>query len=197
MSIPAIRAANVEEQQQTLATMVLGFAADPLVRWMWPDPLTYFSRGPAIFSAFGGKAFASFTAFVTNDFAGAALWLPPGVKGEQSVVERELSATIDASRLGEVRAVFEAMARYVPQDPCWYLPAIAVDPATQGKGIGTALMAYALERVDEGGTPAYLESSNPRNVQLYEGFGFEVIAEVGVGAGPVVYPMLRPGAHKQ
>jgi hypothetical protein len=46
-------------------------------------------------------------------------------------------------------------------------------------------------RCDEEGMPAYLESSNPTNVPLYERHGFEVITEIQVADSPVVYPMLR------
>ena len=36
-------------------------------------------------------------------------------------------------------------------------------------------MEYALRKCDETGTQAFLESSNPRNVALFERHGFEVI----------------------
>ena len=41
---------------------------------------------------------------------------------------------------------------------------------------------------------AYLESSNLRNVPLYERHGFEVLGPIQVGGSPVFTPMLRdPG----
>jgi GNAT superfamily N-acetyltransferase len=49
-------------------------------------------------------------------------------------------------------------------EPHWYLPLIGVDPAHQGKGHGDALMAYALQQCDRDHLPAYLESTNPRNI---------------------------------
>ncbi len=63
-------------------------------------------------------------------------------------------------------------------EPHWYLPLIAADPARQGQGLGTALMEAAIARIDADGRPAYLESSNPRNIPLYERFGFERIGEI-------------------
>jgi ribosomal protein S18 acetylase RimI-like enzyme len=57
--------------------------------------------------------------------------------------------------------------------------------------IGAALMTEALKAVDRDGSIAYLESSNPRNISLYERFGFEVIGEIQSGSSPVVRPMLR------
>jgi ribosomal protein S18 acetylase RimI-like enzyme len=71
------------------------------------------------------------------------------------------------------------------------LPFIAVDPAYQGKGHGEALMAYALARCDRDKLPAYLESTNPRNVSLYRRHGFEPIGTIQVGSAPPIVPMLR------
>jgi len=58
--------------------------------------------------------------------------------------------------------------------------------------MGAALMKHVLEVVDESGAVAYLESSNPRNMSLYQRFGFEPIARIEVRDCPVVHPMLRP-----
>jgi hypothetical protein len=45
--------------------------------------------------------------------------------------------------------------------------------------------------VDETGLPAYLESSNPRNIPLYERFGFELLGVIQGGDFPPITPMLR------
>jgi hypothetical protein len=39
--------------------------------------------------------------------------------------------------------------------------------------------------------PAYLESSNPRNISLYERHGFEIIGLIQAGGSPTLTPMLR------
>lgn len=90
-------------------------------------------------------------------------------------------------------AVFEQMGRYHPDEPHWYLPLIGVDPAQQGRGYGSALLAHALRLCDEDGTPAYLESSNPRNIPLYQRNGFEVLGTIEAGNFPPITPMLRRG----
>jgi GNAT superfamily N-acetyltransferase len=77
------------------------------------------------------------------------------------------------------------------KEPCWYLPLIGVDPTSQGRGYGSAPLRFALEQVDRTGAPAYLESSNPRNVPLYERHGFEVLGSIQAGSSPTIVPMLR------
>jgi ribosomal protein S18 acetylase RimI-like enzyme len=83
------------------------------------------------------------------------------------------------------------MAAYHPDEPHWYLPVIGVDPAHQGRGYGAALMRHATERCDRDVVPAYLESSNPRNISLYLRHGFEILGTIQVGSSPQMVPMLR------
>jgi RimJ/RimL family protein N-acetyltransferase len=52
-------------------------------------------------------------------------------------------------------------------------------------------MAYALDRCDRDKVPAYLESSNPRNMSLYRRHGFEPIGSIRAGSSPEIVPMVR------
>eukprot|EP01041_Mallomonas_annulata_P030478 gene30478-52615_t len=63
------------------------------------------------------------------------------------------------------------MGQFHPEEPHWYLSMIGVDPSHHGQGLGSALLKAGLQRCDADGLPAYLESSNPKNVPLYERFG--------------------------
>jgi ribosomal protein S18 acetylase RimI-like enzyme len=83
------------------------------------------------------------------------------------------------------------MAKYHPSEPHWYLPMIGVDPAHQGKGHGDALMVHALRRCDRDRVPAYLESTNPRNISLYLRHGFQALGTIQVASSPTLVPMLR------
>ncbi len=56
--------------------------------------------------------------------------------------------------------------------PHYYLQFLAVLPALQSRGIGSALLRHGLERSDAEGTPVYFESTSPRNRALYERHGF-------------------------
>jgi ribosomal protein S18 acetylase RimI-like enzyme len=98
---------------------------------------------------------------------------------------------VATARLGEVLATFEQMAKYHPREPHWYLPLIGVDPAHQGQGRGDVLMVHALARCDRDRVPAYLESTNPRNMSLYRRHGFEPLGTIQAGSSPPLVPMLR------
>ncbi|MEZ0471544.1 GNAT family N-acetyltransferase [Luteimonas salinilitoris] len=67
----------------------------------------------------------------------------------------------------------------------WYLPFIGIDPSQQGKGYGAALMKHAVNACDRDHAMAYLESSNPKNIRLYEQHGFELLGTIQVGTSPL------------
>jgi ribosomal protein S18 acetylase RimI-like enzyme len=87
---------------------------------------------------------------------------------------------------------FGAMEKVHPHEPHMYLPAVGIAPEWQGRGFGAALLRPVLERCDRQRLPAYLESSNPRNLVLYERHGFETIEELSVAKdAPPLWRMWR------
>ena len=190
MDLPEIRTAATTERERVIATIIMGFSSDPLTRWFWPDAASYLASGPA-FDAFAGAAVDAGTAFVSSNFEGAAMWIPPGTTQDEERMGEIMATTISPEIAEEVFAVLGKMEEFHPEEELWYLPLIGVDPAHQGKGIGSALMKAALRQIDEAGLPAYLESSNPRNISLYERHGFEAMGEIQIGSSPLVTPMYR------
>ncbi len=181
-----------EDKARLLQTIVLGFSADPMARWAFPDAAVYLDRRDEFFDAFGGAAFDHGTAFVAEDGAAVATWLPPGVEADGDRMDAIMAEQTPDSRKEEMDELFAKMNDFHPKEPHWYLPLIAADPARQGQGLGTALMEAAIARIDADGRPAYLESSNPRNIPLYERFGFERIGEIKTSTSPIQVPMVRP-----
>jgi ribosomal protein S18 acetylase RimI-like enzyme len=179
------------DAERAIATVMLAFSADPATRWTYPDPHRYLDHFPAIARAFGGRAVAHRTGHQVDDFAGAALWLPPGIQPDQEALAAVLRKSVAPERQAMVFAVFEQMGRYHPHEPHWYLPLIGVDPAHQRKGHGSALLEHALAQCDRDHVAAYLESSNRVNIPLYERHGFRVLGTVQVESSPPIFPMLR------
>ncbi len=179
------------DEASAIQTVVLAFAADPVTRWAWPQAHQYLGAMPRFVRAFGGNAFPHGSAYCTSQYAGVALWLPPGAHPDGDQMGELMESTSSQSARADGPAIFEQMAKYHPSEPHWYLPLIGVDPARQAKGHGDALMAYALERCDRDKLPAYLESTNPRNISLYRRHGFEAVGTIQVGSAPPIVPMLR------
>jgi ribosomal protein S18 acetylase RimI-like enzyme len=169
-TIPTVGAVAPADAERAVAVLTLAFSADPVTRWTYPEPAQYLALFPVLVRAFGGGAFTEGTARHVENYAGAALWLPPGKELDEAAME----ASLPPGREGEFAPVFEAMASYHPQEPHWYLPLIGVDPARHRNGYGAALLQDTLRRCDQDHVAAYLESTNPGNITLYQRHGFEL-----------------------
>lgn len=192
MQMQKVRPATNREAIAVMRTITLGFSGDPVARWIWPEPDIYLHAMPEFAMAFGGSAFDHGSAYVTEDFGAASLWLPPEAGPDDRTIEKLLKRTVSAEISDEVDVLFDRMEAFHPRDrACWYLPMIAADPALFGRGLGASLLRRGLSRCDEDGIPVYLESSNPRNLSLYERHGFEVLGEIRAGSSPCMIPMLR------
>ena len=66
---------------------------------------------------------------------------------------------------------FEA-AHHPRDEPHYFLSLLGTHPAHAGRGLGMALLAENLQRIDSEHMPAYLESSNPGDNHRYERYGF-------------------------
>jgi ribosomal protein S18 acetylase RimI-like enzyme len=181
MATPIIKTATASDEASTIDVLVRAFSADPVARWVWPDSQQYLMHFPSFVRAFGGKAFTHGSAYYVDGYAGAALWLPPYVRPDEDVLNSVLQRTVSEHIQKDVFAVFEQMGRYHPSEPHWYLPLLGVDPFQQGKGFGSALMQHALVNCDRDSKLAYLESTNRRNMHLYERYGFELLGTIQAG----------------
>lgn len=190
MTSPQVETATAADEAVVIDTLMLAFAGDPMARWSWAAPATYLAAFPRFVRAFGGKAFELGSAHLIGDSA-AALWLPPDMHADDEAMGALMHDTIPESVQAEGLQVMQQMQSFHPAEPHWYLPLIGVDPARQGKGLGGALLDHAIDRFDRDGAPAYLESSNLRNVPLYERHGFQALGSIQVGSSPTMIPMLR------
>jgi ribosomal protein S18 acetylase RimI-like enzyme len=158
---------------------------------MFPDPLQYLTHFPAFVAAFGGEAFAQRTAWMLEDYAAVALWMPPGVQPAADAIVSTLTNGVSPELHADVLAVLEQMDAAHPTFSNWYLPWLGVDPVRRGAGLGAQLLTHCLEVVDADRLPAYLETPNPRTIAFYERHGFEVTGTAQAGQCPPVTSMLR------
>lgn len=190
-TIRPARTAAIAERERIISTLVLAFNTDPANRWLFPDPYRYLTYFPQFVQAFGGKAFECHTVYCSENYAGAALWIPPGVEPDPQPVIDLIQRSVAPADLTDVFAVFEQIEHYHPKFPHWYLPFIGVEPAQQGKGYGSALLQPVLEQCDRNSISAYLESSNSANISFYERHGFKLLGTIQAGASASIFPMIR------
>ena len=191
MAPPTVRTVQPSELGKLTDVLMLAFSTDPIGRYGFPGASQYLAGMRFTFDVFGRQAIDHQSAFVVDDFAGAAIWFPPGVSPNSEPL-MELGSHLDPARAETFMQTLAAMSEHHPEEPHWYLNFIGTDVTKQGMGYGAALLKHVLAIVDEAGAVAYLESSNPRNMSLYERAGFDAIARIQINDGPVVHPMVRP-----
>lgn len=96
--------------------------------------------------------------------------------------------------------MFREVGRVHPGTPHRHLSQVAVSPAAQGQGVGSALMGAYCESCDTDGLPGYLDTvawadpSKPSQQKLYERYGFVVAHESPGGDGWTGVSMTREPA---
>lgn len=162
-----ITIATMDDRERALQTVTSAFAADPFLRLMFPDDADYAEQAPAFFGALFDKRVGGGTVWLVDDASAVAMWDGPG-----PTAEAEFALPADA------KAVFDEYEEQVhdafPTTRHWYLGVLATDPHHAGKGFGRAVMRAGLARASAEGLPAYLETTNPGNVKLYESVGWAI-----------------------
>ena len=194
-----IRPATAAERATVADALASAFADDPLFTWMagaGPDkPLEPKMR--RMFDAFLKLDLAKpdHLVFVDEDGTGAAIWKHPNKwKVPNGEMVRAMPGMLRAfgTRIPKMIGALNAIEKVHPKDEHYYLEALGTRKDMQSKGVGSAVMVAMLERCDAEGMPAYLESSNPRNIPFYARHGFEATGEISVGKGaPTVTAMWR------
>ena len=134
------------EVDHAIATLVLAFGTDPVARWMYDDPHQYLLHIPRLFRALGRSSFEAGAAQRTDDGLGIAIWLPPGVHGDDGALEAVIAGSIVGDKQAEVATVFERTEHYRPTEPHWYLSLIGVEALHRNKGCGAALLQHRLRQ---------------------------------------------------
>lgn len=190
---------NVAPNEHRAVTDVLAraFENDPLMSWMCPDDSRRLRQLGETFAFFADRFWFRHEdlAFTTDGIAGTSLWVAPN-EWHASTWQQLRMLPGMLRRLGprafaRTMQLLGKMDSIHPDERHYYLPIIGVDPAWQGKGLGSALLRPMCERCDREGMPAYLEATSPRNRACYERNGFEVTQEVSVADSPTFFAMWR------
>ncbi len=170
------------------------FDEDPIQRWVYPAARTRERYGEGFFRWSLWRCADQAVSWTTDDLAGAALWMLPDrwrVTGRQAARLARLTSLGLRWRAPLVTWGLSAVERHHPHDRHLYLAVLGVDPARQGAGIGSALLAPGLGLCDDEGLGAYLETGKEQNLGFYARHGFRVIRTLRLPAGPTVWLMRR------
>ncbi len=192
----AARPADLDPIAAMMARALLG---SPTWTWAFPAPERRFLALRAVWRFDLGSGLPHGWVWKVEDGASASLWYPPGTIGsdptEGERFERVLDDSLEPSEAQLMREVFASFEAHHPAAPHHYLSLLATDPEHAGRRLGTALLADNLARIDAAGSAAFLETTNPVNLPMYERFGFRLCGEFELPAGgPKVAQMWREPA---
>ena len=195
----AVRAARRDEAALLGEVLFDAFAEDPVFAWLIPPQLrgrdnrmrTFFTSMSRSYLRRGKPCYLS------GDASAAALWAAPGAWAmplSQIILEAAPSGLAFRRRLFRALGTQLQIERlHSGQSPRhWYLGYLGTRRDRQGQGLGAQMLQEVLAGADTDDVPAYLESSNERNLSLYERHGFRVVGELpALGHGPTIWRMWR------
>jgi ribosomal protein S18 acetylase RimI-like enzyme len=191
-----VRRAGAADLPTLIRMLTRAFHEDPVARWGCPDD----GLRPWMLERFHGardkQMLRAGEIWMTEGGESASVWAAPD--GWRSSLGDDLAfagAMLRPSLMRRAALVgyglYGVERRHPPQPPHWYLATVGTEPAAQGRGLGTAVLAPVLEECDRDGVAAYLESSKESNIAYYARFGFRVTEEVRLPRGPRVWLMWR------
>ncbi len=194
--LPAIREAGTEDLEPLAGALARAFEDDPALGFLLGTE-NRLQRLERFFEAeLRIVALPHEIVWTADDHTGGVIWArPDSWRVPVGATLRELPSMVGVfgRRLGlAFWSRLRMEARHPKRPPSYYLAAIGVEPAGQGRGEGAALMEPMLTRIDAEGGCAYLEASTERSRALYERHGFVQTGEIKLpGGGPSIWPMWR------
>lgn len=194
-----IRPATAADRATLVSALASAFSEDPLFSWMAGSvpKETLEPKLRIVFDAFVKPDIeqTEHLVFTAEDGTGGAVWKAPNQwKMSTGAMLRAMPAMLRGfgTKTPRMIGALGAIEKVHPEDEHYYLEALGTRQDMQSKGVGSAVIRAMLDRCDAEGMPAYLESSNVRNVPFYARHGFETTSEIVVGKGaPTVTAMWR------
>jgi GNAT superfamily N-acetyltransferase len=147
--------------------------------------------------------------YTTSNLEGIAAWLPPGgfsghpLQLLHMLFQLQLYALpwqVGWHQLGRWLSLLAAIEQAHQEDmgklPHWLLGVMVVDPASQGKGVGSQLLQPILQRARDEGLPCYLVTFTEPAVGFYQKNGFEILRHQQLGSRvPPFWTLKRDASH--
>jgi ribosomal protein S18 acetylase RimI-like enzyme len=191
-----IRLATRRDLAAAGRSLAAAFDDDPVWRWLVGDRPSFTWRTSQIMRSLTTMHLGTGSVWISPDAQAVGVWAPPNRYRTSNarflaVAHRFIPA---AGVAGMKRfADLHTLDTLHPAAPHWYLSVLGTDPAHQGRGLGSAVMAPAMAHADADGVGCYLESSKEGNITFYRRHGFEVTGtyDCDDGRGPRLWLMWR------
>lgn len=175
-----LKIVQYSDLEKATQTLLLAFENDPCLRYllnnMYPE-----REAKLIHNFVLQTGLEKGRVFATNEsIDGVAVWLPPN--------STKLS-WFDFIKFGGLKIPLRYILKMNSYDlhakkvhhsaiksPHWYLLSLSVQPALQGKSLGSKMLKPMLEYFDNTKQSCYLETHNQKNIPFYEKNGFKMMS---------------------
>ena len=164
--------------------LLVSFENDPHVNWLLEESKNK-SKLNILIDYVAHQTLRKGEIYLSDDNNAVALWdFERNEKLSFHYIWRNLSFLIQIGIKPVVRIVtsearvhsnFRKYPRYC------HLYMIGVLPEAQGKGLASALMNPMIQKMKERSIPLFLETANPRNVEIYKKKGFKIFETLTIG----------------
>ncbi len=212
---PRVRVLGADEVSEAAALLARGFEEEPGNRELFPDPNLRRQLAVLVFTRQLQATLPYATAFgaeLDGRLGGAAIWHPPKVAPSSMRASVELARGLALQTPSLLRGLPAATSTVVRKGaampwvalqrqraiaaaaagPTWHLAFLATDPELRGRGLARCLLEHVLDRCDQDGLAAWLETTAPVNPPLYERFGYRTVSHIDrAGWMPGLWVMRR------
>ena len=175
--MPHARLLKPTDNLEIAETLARAFQTETGWSYVIPDAKLRAQRLTGMFHLFLRDEHRKGAVYGTDGIEAVTLWRGPG-NARDSMLDtaRLIVPFVQKLRFSIFRGleVADLIEKHLPKEPVWYLHYAGCDPAYQGKGYGGAAIRAGLERADQDGLPAYLETAHEHNIPLYKSYGIAI-----------------------
>jgi len=183
--ICTMRKANRNDKDIVVEILTASFKKDPHVNWLVAQSKKKNKLKTLVEYVFG-ESLERGEIFISDDNKAAALWnSDKKEKFTFHFIVRNLSFLFHVGLRSTIRALTagKKIHDFYPKSQHYFqLYMIGVLPESQGTGLASSLMNPMIERMERENIPLYLETANPRNVEIYKKKGFAVFHTMQFGS---------------
>ena len=185
------RKLSIADLSAAAEIMAEAYHEDPLWLYLIPNEKKRKIIEHRFFKAFLTLQFNSWEYYgVSYPLKGVALWKfpnPPKISTREKLRVLFKSGLIGfvfsrfIIKYFKIVSVFnrmETLHKKYALSPHYYLSSIGVKPQYQGQGLASRLIKPILLKADKESKGVYLETLTPRNVPIYQHFGFKIMEKV-------------------
>ncbi|MCB9592677.1 MAG: GNAT family N-acetyltransferase [Sandaracinaceae bacterium] len=191
------------QTREATALLVAAFDEDPYFNFLTPEKA---EREVFVGAVMGTNLVLGYPREATYavqapELRGVCIWFAPGgypipfaeqARARAVAIGRALAAGhAKPATIARAMRMGELLDEAHPDEPCFYLQVLAVDPRHHGRGIGSSMLEVCCAQADAARLPAVLETSKEMNARLYRRFGFQTIRTTVAEGSPAIWTMRR------